>query len=512
MVRNLDITSSATRSTGQTGPAGSTAAPSAASIDAWLAMLDRMLRLPLVQRESIACELREHLLERSRDLTLRGMNDDEAVRTALDELGSLADLARRFHEAGHLPIRRRIMHGLTIGCGVLVAAAGAFYMAQPGGVMQPSVFHQATGAVAPPRALDQRVDAVVYRGEPLSVVFEALDDRIDSTVLVHWDALEDYGIHPDQAITLDLRNVSLKVVMDSLERSLSRTAPMAWWYGENLIEFGPKEIFDGRSKVLAAYDLTPIIDSMWGRFETPYDEAVAEVIGLLTGFVEPEMWVDNGGSLAQAKVVNGRLFIDAPARMHEKCQWILAELLKGDGVAARLGTGAPGGQETPILDALHGGRTNPEPTDPRWRPVPNTMPDDAARAEAARVRLATTRLRDLFMAVQMFEQATPDEPLTSLEALVERGYLTSDRVASPFGPAPEGEADILFDPAATDLNANVDLSKRVLAYDASMLRARRHTAALFADGHVEVLTADAFAGVLNHAANQGARWEKGSTP
>lgn len=409
------------------------------------------------------------------------------------------------------------MHGLTIGCGVLVAAAGAFYMAQPGGVMQPSVFHQVTGAVAPPKSLDQRVDAFVYQDAPLKVVLKAVSDRIDAAVLVHWDAMIEYGIQPDDATTLELRGVPLKAVMESLERSLSRTVPMAWWYGENLVEFGPKELFDGRSKVLAVYDLTPIIDSMWGRFETPYDEAVAEVIGLLTGFVEPEMWVDNGGALAQAKVVNGRLFIDAPARMHEKCQWILAELMKGDGRGATGSGGAewqraPIHSDLPMIGAALGGRANLEPTDPRWRPVPNSMPDDAARAEEARVRTAATRLRDLFMAVQMFEQATPDEPLTSLEALVERGYLTADRIASPFGPAPEGEADILFDPAATDLDANVDLSKRVLAYDASMLRARRHTAALFADGHVEVLTADAFNSVLKHAANLGARWEKGSRP
>lgn len=484
MVRYLDLTVPAAPVQSDSESAVPESSP-VASIDGCLTMLDRLLHLPVGQRESIVCELREHLLERSRDLTLRGMTDDEAARAALDELGSLTDLARRFHEAGRIPIRRRIMHGLTIGCGVLVAAAGAFYVAKPASQVQPSVFQQATGATAPPKSLEQRVDSFEYQDVLLRDVFVALERRIDAPVVVHWDALKDYGIQPDQATSIELRNVPLQVVMDSLERSLSRFVPTTWWYGERLIEFGPKALFDGRDKVLAAYDLTPIIDSMWGRFETPYEQAVNEVIGLLTEFVEPEQWVENGGAHAQARVVNGRLFIDAPARMHEKCQWILAELLKGE--SAMLGHGA-------------GSATVPA----------STMPDEAARADEARVRTAATRMRDLFMAVQMFQQATPDEPITSLDPLVDRGYLTAERITSPFGPPAEGRSDILFDPTAANVETSVDLSKRIFAYDASMLQARGRTAAVFADGHVEILPAKAFAGILTDAANQGATWRRGS--
>ena len=90
--------------------------------DEYLGLLGRMLRLARWQRESIACELRDHLQERLEELTAQGVPQREAIERALAEFGDAAVLAAQFIRVSRNKRRRWIMR-CTIGfAGVAVAA------------------------------------------------------------------------------------------------------------------------------------------------------------------------------------------------------------------------------------------------------------------------------------------------------------------------------------------------------------------------------------------------------
>ena len=60
-----------------------------------------------------------------------------------------------------------------------------------------------------------------------------------------------------------------------------------------------------------------------------------ELVGVITSLVEPDRWHCNGGVVAQVLVVNGKMFIEAPPRMHRRTAWILHELQPTGRVGAR---------------------------------------------------------------------------------------------------------------------------------------------------------------------------------
>jgi hypothetical protein len=114
--------------------------------------------------------------------------------------------------------------------------------------------------------------------------------------------------------------------LDRIAAEISRHAvPYAWHADDRIIEIAPREVLDARDLVLVSYKISDVIRSVtaYGR---PYDNAVADVTSLLHELVEPTAWRENGGSLAQLRVVGGRMFVQAPKRMHTQIEWILEQL------------------------------------------------------------------------------------------------------------------------------------------------------------------------------------------
>ncbi|HJS07207.1 MAG TPA: permease prefix domain 1-containing protein, partial [Pirellulales bacterium] len=95
----------------------------------YLALLSGMLRLRRTQREGIAGELRDHLIEHVAHLEASGIAHEEAVRRALEEFGDTAALAANFQALVGMRRRRLIMRctiGTTIVMTGLVVALLAF--------------------------------------------------------------------------------------------------------------------------------------------------------------------------------------------------------------------------------------------------------------------------------------------------------------------------------------------------------------------------------------------------
>ena len=78
------------------------------SIESWLSLFARLLRLPDANKKAIVDELDQHLRERVRDLMLGGKSETDALRLAIDELGGAAELAeprlrrQRVGQVGHV--------------------------------------------------------------------------------------------------------------------------------------------------------------------------------------------------------------------------------------------------------------------------------------------------------------------------------------------------------------------------------------------------------------------------
>jgi hypothetical protein len=69
---------------------------------------------------------------------------------------------------------------------------------------------------------------------------------------------------------------------------------------------------------------------------------VEDVVEVITSFVSPDDWRNNGGDVAQLNVVGDRLFVKAPRRMHPQVKWII-EQLPAAGAARGQGALPPGG-------------------------------------------------------------------------------------------------------------------------------------------------------------------------
>ncbi|MEM6258735.1 MAG: permease prefix domain 1-containing protein [Planctomycetota bacterium] len=75
----------------------------------YLTLLAKTLRLSDAQRDAIAAELRDHMEARLRELTLQGVEREDAIETALAEFGDASALANDLRGAASKTTTRRIV-------------------------------------------------------------------------------------------------------------------------------------------------------------------------------------------------------------------------------------------------------------------------------------------------------------------------------------------------------------------------------------------------------------------
>ncbi len=298
------------------------------SIEDWLALLRRMLHVSEPSRRVICEELEGHLRERVRDLMLAGVAEARAIRCALDELGEVAALAQRFQSATHSRRRRIIMNTVLAGFGVIVVAAGVTVVnqsSQQTGLSRPSVFQPADSQLDRARLLDEVPLDVRVEMSPREILDAVVaTERIG--VSVDWGRLEEAGIVADEPFGLSSDGSVLLVLQEMQRRGDDAGEPLDWRLVGNHLTIDTRSNFDFRERSLASYEIGDILEAMNMNYSIEHDDAVVEVSTLISDLVEPELWRENGGDLAQMRVVNGRMFIVAPPRMHERIAWMLDEL------------------------------------------------------------------------------------------------------------------------------------------------------------------------------------------
>ncbi|MEZ6318911.1 MAG: permease prefix domain 1-containing protein [Phycisphaerales bacterium] len=310
-------------------------------IGSWLDVFVALLALPKHERETIRDELEDHLRSRVDDLVITGVDEHEAVRRAVGELGETAELARAFRSAARPNHRRRQVMAASLftvlGASIVVGVAtltgvqpGVQPAAAPSG--QPTL-ERANGTLIP------------LRGETFGSMFERLRAISDRPLLVHWDRLADLGIDPDTEVGLDVDPLPASVVHRLLMERTEALAgePIAVAESDDLIEVSTRSHFDQRTMELHTYDIRDLVEMRSGMDASTLAEigetgawpqaadAVYEKLARLVGEDEWQSW---GPGLAHGQVAGASLIVEAPARVHEKIGQVLA-MMREDAVRTR---------------------------------------------------------------------------------------------------------------------------------------------------------------------------------
>jgi hypothetical protein len=314
----------------------------------WLGVLGRLLRLPSDHAAGVIDELECHLRERVRDLMVGGKGEAEALSIAFREVGDAAELAHRFHLVHRGTTRRRIMHLSIVGLSIGAAALGVVAVtSQPdsAGRVGSATFSRGESAPnEPPAWLSER--AFEFGGEhSLLQIERAVDATQRVDFVIHWNDLVDQGFERTTTFMLAEGALSLNAMLDSITLDLTSMGFQSEWrWGANTVEIGSAEGFEFRSRELAAYDVASILWDLQSTFNYEGEQARTSLRELITSLVEPELWEDNGGCLAQMKILGGQMFVNAPSRTQERVNWILQRMAPpNDEVNAHDPGNLPGG-------------------------------------------------------------------------------------------------------------------------------------------------------------------------
>ncbi|MHC4947723.1 MAG: hypothetical protein ACYTG1_05615 [Planctomycetota bacterium] len=218
-----------------------------------------------------------------------------------------------------------MMHAFMLVAGGGIVGLGLLAFDHGAATVPMAVYEPPPAAVAP-ETMGETV-LTLDPGVTVEALAAVIADRCDREVIVRWPELQEAGIVRDLELGLVLADVSLPVVLDLSADVLSRRfAPVAWRVDERRVELGLCETFDRRERVLVTYDLRAVFEHLATDWDLDHDDAAERVSELLHEFVEPEAWEANGGDLAHLRIVGGKMFVQAPPRMHARVQWILAEL------------------------------------------------------------------------------------------------------------------------------------------------------------------------------------------
>lgn len=239
--------------------------------DRYLESLSRLLRLSRREREEIRRELAAHVDEFVEAEVARGVSRREAVQRALEDFGDAAALAARFHHPG---LRKRwIMHATAAAAFAGVAALSwSFLSSSPMQQVRPA--EHATRQTAEMRevrrndraaegqdveaALERVLPEVRFESQPLDQAVEYVRDALKANVVVYWQSLSQHGIERDAPVTLTLRNISIRRLLDFMLDDLEDSARVTYAVQDGVLVIGPRERID-RDLEVVVYDVHALV-------------------------------------------------------------------------------------------------------------------------------------------------------------------------------------------------------------------------------------------------------------
>lgn len=294
-------------------------------IGAWLDVLSSLLRVSPGERRAIRDELDSHLRDRVRDIMLTGLDEVRATRDAIGELGDAAELAARYGRATRTPSRRR----LAMNMGMLGVAGAALLtsMVALNDAEQPTGLSVYPGGAGRTESAAVSVGAIRAEGDPLADVLSRIAANLGVRLVVDWESLAPLGVEPVSEVRIDVPGGSMDEVLRAIGDGLTRgevpeSAAMSGEIDHRLsggvLRVASGRAFDLSERVLATIDVSAVLESGVVSEE--------EITSLVTGFIEPEQWSDNGGDVSSLSIVGGRIFVKAPPRIIEGVRWIVGQL------------------------------------------------------------------------------------------------------------------------------------------------------------------------------------------
>jgi len=311
---------------------GSVPTNSGDAVGVWLDGLVRVMRLPAGESAEIRDELDSHIRERVRDLMLVGESEPRAIHHAIRELGDAALLAQRYREARKTRTRRPIMTvaALTLATSALILSTATL----TGGRVRSSAPPTAPGTQSPAFS-DEGLEEVL--SSPMGLeedatygdMFGMISDAAGGSV-VDWEMLDQLGIDRDEEMGFSTNGGTIEQSLWVINRRFGDDG-IALVAVPTGVEITTQHELDRRATELVAYDIEDIMDE---------GIEAEEVTGLMTEFVEPDIWVDNGGDLASYQIVGPRLFVSAPTRILPRIEWMLDEVVEREVEDDEVGVGA----------------------------------------------------------------------------------------------------------------------------------------------------------------------------
>ena len=226
--------------------------------------------------------------------------------------------------------------------------------AQPQEVVQPQ-------SLQIPQKLSVIIDDVLFDQTPARDVFNWWASRVDVPMVIDWDGMALEGINPEQRITLDLKSVPARILLDVLMRQASPDVELIYevtpWYVQVMTKRQAN-----RNPVLRVYDVSDIVMRVPNFSNAPSfdlnealsntgsggsgnsgggggggsglftddneddgedeDSTQAErgesIAELIRETIEPGIWQENGGAYASVRFYDGRLIVNAPMYIHRQ--------------------------------------------------------------------------------------------------------------------------------------------------------------------------------------------------
>lgn len=202
------------------------------------------------------------------------------------------------------------------------------------------------------------IDEVFFDQTPARDVFNWWASKVDVPMVIDWNGMELEGIDPEQGITLDLKTVPARILLDVMMRQASPDVELIYevtpWYVQVMTKRQAN-----RHPVLRVYDVSDIVMTIpnftnaprmdlnealsntnsggsggggggggGGLFgdeedededdEPTKDESGRNVAELIRQTIEPDIWQENGGQYASARYYDGRLIVNAPMYVHRQ--------------------------------------------------------------------------------------------------------------------------------------------------------------------------------------------------
>ncbi|GMV26388.1 MAG: hypothetical protein AMXMBFR58_24190 [Phycisphaerae bacterium] len=211
--------------------------------------------------------------------------------------------------------------------------------------------------------LETKKIPVTFRENALRDVIGFVQTVSNLDVDTDWQSLEEIGITQDSTVTLELKNVSLRSVLDRVMDRISDPSNRAGWeISDGVLRIASEEllrrnvvtlVYDIRDLLLEVpdysnapeFDLQSVLQSSGqgggGSSQSPFrdtqqdrenenrrtlDERTTDLLEIIQQNVDPEGWTDAGGTTGRVQSLNGNLIITNTPKNHQAIDGLLRKL------------------------------------------------------------------------------------------------------------------------------------------------------------------------------------------